>query len=234
LRYIGPGRPQDGGEAQEVAIIRRFAPSFLVGFCFITFAGLSVNNAPAQTGPPPPGRSLSTQEIIEPVEYRIGPGDVLRLFVWKEPDLSGEVTVRFDGKVTVPLLGDVDASSRTPEQLASEVSKSMKRFLVAPQVTLSVVNSNSARFFVLGQVMRPGDFPLRGRTTVLQALALAGGFREFAKTDSIVIVRQADSLSLPAGKPAETFLTVNYKRLESAKDVGEDILLRPGDTVLVP
>jgi polysaccharide export outer membrane protein len=201
---------------------------------FILVVGLSASNGQAQTGPPPPGRSPSTQESIEPVEYRIGPGDVLRLFVWKEPDLSGEVTVRFDGKVTVPLLGDIDASARTPEQLASEVSKSMKRFLVAPQVTLALVNSNSARFFVLGQVVRPGDFALRGRTTVLQALALAGGFREFAKTDSIVIVRQTEGFSLPMGKPAETFLTVNYKRLESAKDVGEDVLLRPGDTVLVP
>jgi polysaccharide export outer membrane protein len=201
---------------------------------FVASVGLPVDNVHAQTDPPPHGRSPSPQETVEPAEYRIGPGDVLRLFVWKEPDLSGEATVRFDGKVTVPLLGDIDATARTPEQLAAEISKSMKRFLVAPQVTVALVNSNSARFFVLGQVVRPGDFALRGRTTVLQALALAGGFREFAKTDSIVIVRQAEGFSLPAAKTAETFLTVNYKRLESAKDVGEDVLLRPGDTILVP
>jgi len=231
---VRPGRPQDGGEAESVAITRRLPPSSLVVFFLVAFVGLPLDNGHAQTEPPPRGRPPNPQETAEPVDYRIGPGDVLRLFVWKEPDLSGEVTVRFDGKVTVPLLGDIDATARTPEQLASEISKSMKRFLVAPQVTVALVNSNSARFFVLGQVVRPGDFPLRGRTTVLQALALAGGFREFAKTDGIVIVRQAEGFSFPAGKAAETFLTVNYKKLENAKDVGEDVLLRPGDTVLVP
>jgi polysaccharide export outer membrane protein len=234
LRYVRPGRPQDGGEAESVAITRRLPPSSFLPLFLVAFVGLPLDNGHAQTEPPPRGRPPNPQDSVEPVDYRIGPGDVLRLFVWKEPDLSGEVTVRFDGKVTVPLLGDIDATARTPEQLASEISKAMKRFLVAPQVTVALVNSNSARFFVLGQVVRPGDFPLRGRTTVLQALALAGGFREFAKTDGIVIVRQAEGFSFPAGKAAETFLTVNYKKLENAKDVGEDVLLRPGDTVLVP
>ncbi len=166
--------------------------------------------------------------------YRIGPGDLLKFFVWKEPELSGELQVRFDGKVTIPLLGDMEATGRTPEQLAGEVLKALKRFLAAPQVTVSVTNSNSGRFYVLGQVARPGDFPLRGRTTVLQGLALAGGFREFAKTDSIVIVRQDKGFFLPKGRPSETFISINYKKLEAGKDVGENVPLRPGDTILVP
>ena len=159
---------------------------------------------------------------------------MLRVFVWKEPELSGELQVRFDGKVTIPLLGDIEAAGRTPEQLAGEVAKAFRKFLAAPQVTIGVVSANNARFFVLGQVARPGDFPLRGRTTVLQGLALAGGLREFAKTDSIVIVRQDKGFFLPKGRPSETFITVNYKKLEGAKDVGENVVLRPGDTVLVP
>jgi polysaccharide export outer membrane protein len=160
------------------------------------------------------------------LEYRIGAGDVLQLFVWKEPDLSRDITVRFDGKVTVPLLGDVEAAGRTPQQLGEELSRSLGRFLAAPQVTLGVSQSNSARFHVLGQVGRPGDFPLSRRITVLQALAIAGGFKEFAKTDSIVIIRQDGD--------AETALSFNYKRVEGGKDLSQDILIHPGDTILVP
>jgi polysaccharide biosynthesis/export protein len=188
----------------------------------------------AQAQPPSPAPQATGEESAEALAYKIGQGDMLRVFVWKEPELSGELQVRFDGKVTIPLLGDVEAAGRTPEQLAGEVAKAFRRFLAAPQVTVGVVNSNNARFFVLGQVARPGDFPLRGRTTVLQGLALAGGLREFAKTDSIVIVRQDKGFFLPKGRPSETFITVNYKKLEGAKDVGENVVLRPGDTVLVP
>jgi polysaccharide biosynthesis/export protein len=184
--------------------------------------------------PPSPAPSPTAEETPDALAYRIGQGDMLRVFVWKEPELSGELQVRFDGKVTIPLLGDVEAAGRTPEQLAGEVSKAFRKFLAAPQVTIGVVSANNARFFVLGQVSRPGDFPLRGRTTVLQGLALAGGLREFAKTDSIVIVRQDKGFFLPKGRPSETFITVNYKKLESARDVGENVVLRPGDTVLVP
>jgi polysaccharide export outer membrane protein len=159
-------------------------------------------------------------------DYLIGPGDVLQLFVWKEPELTRELTVRLDGRISVPLLGDVEATGRTPAQLAAELSKRFTRFLEAPQVTLGVAQANSTRFYVLGQVNKPGDFALTGRTTVLQGLALAGGFKEFAKTDSIVIIRRE--------KGAETVVPFNYKRLESGKELAQNVALRPGDTVLVP
>jgi polysaccharide export outer membrane protein len=204
------------------------ALSFAAG-SLVPTAAFPGQQPPAPSPAAPPAAASPDDEA-----YRIGPGDLLKFFVWKEPDLSGELQVRFDGKVTVPLLGDVDATGRTPEQLSAELLKALRRFLAAPQVTVSVVNSNGARFYVLGQVARPGDFPLRGRTTVLQGLALAGGFREFAKTDSMVIVRQDKGFVLPKGRPSETFIPVNYKRLESGKDVGENVLLRPGDTLLVP
>jgi polysaccharide biosynthesis/export protein len=163
---------------------------------------------------------------VERSDYLIGPGDVLQLFVWKEPELTRELTVRIDGRISVPLLGDVEAMGRTPVQLAAELSKRFTRFLEAPQVTLGVAQANSTRFYVLGQVNKPGDFPLTGRTTVLQGLALAGGFKEFAKTDSIVIIRRE--------KGAETALPFNYKRLESGKELAHNVSLRPGDTILVP
>lgn len=189
--------------------------------------GLAIPIVSAVVAPAVGAQTLDAAAAARSVlEYRIGAGDVLQLFVWKEPDLSRDITVRFDGKVTVPLLGDVEAAGRTPQQLGEELSRSLGRFLAAPQVTLGVSQANSARFHVLGQVGRPGDFPLARRITVLQALAIAGGFKEFAKTDSIIIIRQDGD--------AETALSFNYKRVEGGKDLSQDILIHPGDTILVP
>jgi polysaccharide export outer membrane protein len=161
-----------------------------------------------------------------PLDYRIGAGDVLQLFVWKEPDLTRDVTVRLDGKVTIPLLGDVTAAGETPQKLADAVATRLKTFLNAPQVTIGIAQATSARFHVLGQVGKPGDFPLTRTTTVLQGLALAGGFKDFAKTDSIVIIRDEGQ--------GQTSIPVNYKKLEGGHDLSQNIPLRPGDTILVP
>ena len=158
-----------------------------------------------------------------PPEYVIGPADVLQITVWKEPELTRDVTVRFDGIVTVPLLGDLRAAGQTPGQLSQALSKGLERFVEVPRVTVAVSQANSARFYVLGQVARSGDFPLAGPTTVLQALALAGGFREFAKTEGIVIVRRD-----------QTVVPVNYKRIADGRDVSQNALLSPGDTIVVP
>jgi len=164
-------------------------------------------------------------EIVDG-DYVIGPGDVLQIFVWKEPELTRDVTVRVDGKITVPLLGDLPAAGRTPQVLGTELGKALGRFLSSPQVTLGVAQANSSRFYVIGQVNTPGVFPLAGRVTVLQGLALAGGLREFAKADSIQIVRQSQGL--------QSFVPINYKKLEDGRDISQNVLLRPGDTVLVP
>jgi polysaccharide export outer membrane protein len=170
----------------------------------------------------PPTRS---PEQVEG-DYIIGPGDVLQIFVWKEPDLTRDVTVRVDGKITVPLLGDLAAAGRTPQQLGSDLGKALAKFLSTPQVTLGVSQANSSRFYVMGQVNAPGVFPLAGRVSVLQGLALAGGLREFAKSDGIQIIRQSQG--------TQTFIPVNYKKLEDGRDISQNILLRPGDTILVP
>jgi polysaccharide export outer membrane protein len=160
------------------------------------------------------------------VDYRIGAGDGLQLIVWKEPELTREVTVRIDGKISVALLGDVQAAGRLPGELADEISTGLKRYISAPLVTVAVNQTRSTRFYVLGMVGKPGEFAMMGPTTVIQALALAGGFREYAKMDDIVILRQEGAGS--------TFIPINYKRLLSNRDASQNVLLRPGDTVLVP
>jgi polysaccharide biosynthesis/export protein len=155
--------------------------------------------------------------------YTIGPADTLQVTVWKEPDLTRDVTVRFDGMVTVPLVGDVQAEGRTPGQLAESIAKGLARFVEVPRVTVAVGQANSARFYVVGQVGKSGEFALSGRTTVLQGLALAGGFKEFAKQEGIVIVRQD-----------QTVVPVNYKRIADGRDVTQNVRLAPGDTIVVP
>jgi polysaccharide export outer membrane protein len=155
--------------------------------------------------------------------YTIGPSDILQIIVWKEPDLTRDVTVRFDGMITVPLLGDLRAAGRTPGELADSLAQGLKQYIEIPRVTVGVSQTNSARFYVIGQVTKSGEFLLSGHTTVLQGLALAGGFRDFAKTDSIVIVRRD-----------QTVVPINYKRIADGRDVSQNILLAPEDTIVVP
>jgi polysaccharide export outer membrane protein len=173
--------------------------------------------APAQEAAKPAGGPSP------PSAYVIGLGDVLRINVWKEPELTLDVTVRLDGMITVPLLGDVQAAGRAPSQLAGSLKEGLQQFVESPRVTVSVGQATSARVYVVGQMVRPGEFPLSGRMTVLKALALAGGFKEWAKSESIVIVRED-----------QTVLPFNYKRIADGKDVSQNVLLAAGDTIVVP
>ena len=213
-----------GGETQEK---RRLAPAnekaharasfrvLVVAVGFAATAGLGRHSfAQGQQNP-----STARPAPI----YTIGPTDVLQVIVWREPELTRDVTVRFDGMITLPLVGDMQAAGRTPRQLADSLTDGLQRFMEAPRVSVGIAQANSARFYVVGQVTRSGEFPLTSDTRVLQGLALAGGFREFAKTDDIVIVRQDQSV-----------LQVNYKRIADGKDVSQNVALRPGDTIVVP
>jgi polysaccharide export outer membrane protein len=182
--------------------------------------------APRAQQPAAPAALAAAAPRPETADYRIGAGDTLQLFVWKEPDLTREVTVRIDGRISVALLGDVQAAGRSTGELADEIQRGLARFLSTPVVTISVNQPHSTRFFVLGMVGKPGEFPMSSPTTVVQALAVAGGLREYAKSDAIVIVRQESGKS--------TFVPVNYKRLVGDRDGSQNIPLRPGDTVLVP
>lgn len=169
--------------------------------------------------PAPPAARVSSA----PPPYTIGAGDVLRIMVWKEPDLTLEATVRVDGMITVPLLGEVQAAGRSPSRVAESLAEGLGRFVEMPRVTVAVSQANSARFYVVGQVAKPGEFPLSSGTTVLHGLALAGGLKEFAKAESIVIVRHD-----------QTVVPVNYKRIAEGKDVSQNVALARGDTIVVP
>jgi polysaccharide export outer membrane protein len=229
----GPSNGSDGNQLKRASRARVTAAVLALAAAVAAHpAGASPakdkqdTHAHAQAPAPAPAPASAEAPIVEE-EYQIAPGDVLRIAVWREPELTTEVSVRLDGRITVPLLGDVIASGKTPNQLAAEIQKSLSRFLeVPPQVTITVSQAISARFFVLGEILHSGAFPLQTRTTVLQALALAGGFREFAKRERIVVVREKNGL--------RTALRVNFMEIEGGGDLDQNLVLEAGDTILVP
>jgi polysaccharide export outer membrane protein len=158
--------------------------------------------------------------------YIIGPEDVLDINVWKEPDMTRVVPVRPDGKISLPLINDVQAAGSTPQQLASTVTAKLRKFLTEPQVTVIVTQINSQRVFVVGEVLRAGAFPLIPGMTVLQALASAGGFTTFADVKKIHVMR------LVNGKHIE--MPFNYREVLKGDNPEQNIKLEPGDTVVVP
>lgn len=158
--------------------------------------------------------------------YRIGPGDTIAVLVWKEADFSGNFQVRFDGRVTLPLVGDVTAAGKTPPELSAEMQQQLRRFLEVPQVTVTVAEANSARYYVIGKVNNQGAFPYIGPMRVVQALAIAGGFQEFAQRSRIFVIREVDGRL--------TYLPVNYETIENDRSLGGNISLLSGDTIVVP
>jgi polysaccharide export outer membrane protein len=171
-----------------------------------------------------PAAEAATSE--EPSPYYIAPGDILHITVWKEPELTADVFVRLDGRITVPLVGDIRAGGRTIEQLTTEVRTKLRAFLEVPQVTIIVSQAVSARFFVIGEVTTSGAFPMSGSTTVIQALALSGGFREFAKRDRIVIIRDR--------RGERRAIPFNFRDIEAGLHLEQNIVLESGDTIIVP
>jgi len=158
-------------------------------------------------------------------EYRLGPGDKLRIEVYKDAQLSQSVQVRPDGKITLPLAGDIDASGKTPLELRDTVGKALKEYMTNPVVTVIVVEASAATAYVIGEVARPGAVNLQqGPLTVLQAIALAGGLKDFADAKNIRILRKSAS--------AVQTIAFNYK--DALKGNGAPVYLRPGDTVVVP
>lgn len=172
------------------------------------------------------GDTVAVQHTQDIQNYRIGAQDVLRVDVWKEPDISRVVPVRPDGKITLPLLNDVQAGGLTPASLGDVIREGLKNYINDPQVTVTVTEINSQRVFVNGEVTKPGMYPLIPNMTVLQALTSSGGFTLFANTKKIYVLRVED------GKQIR--IPVNYKLLVSGKKPEENILLRSGDTVVVP
>ena len=190
-----------------------------VGCALVAAAVLSAEASQAPAGG---GKS----EVHAPPGYVIGPLDVLEVLFWRDKDLSAEVIVRPDGKISLPLLNEVEAGGLTPEQLRFRVLENARRFVEDPTATVIVKQINSRNVFIMGEVQKPGTYPLGGPTAVLQLIAVAGGLTEFASRDEIVLLRTAE------GK-AERH-RVNYSAVLKGNDLAQNLQLQPGDTVIVP
>lgn len=176
--------------------------------------------AARDVGPQPSGPSTAHQD------YAIGIDDVLAIDVWKEPEISRTIPVRPDGKISLPLLDDVQAAGLTPTQLSSEIEEMLRETIVHPQVTVIVTEINSLKIYVLGQVTRAGSFRFSSGMGVMQALSNAGGFTAFAKLKKIYVRR------IENGR--QEMLPLNFREVLSGREPTQDIRLKPGDTIVVP
>jgi polysaccharide biosynthesis/export protein len=203
-------------------MVWRFRLSLLGLLLFASFA--AAQGVPAQK----PNTPVQPPASASPVDadYKIGPQDVLRIDVWKEPDISRVIPVRPDGKISVPLLNDVQASGLTAMELAASLRESLSKYLTNPQVTVTVNEINSRRVYITGEVLHPGTFPLLPNMTVLQALSGAGGFTQFAKPKNIYVLRTE------VGKQVKH--PFNYKEVVKGNLADQNIFLLPGDVIVVP
>jgi polysaccharide export outer membrane protein len=206
------------------------------GFLFVVLSGSLLGQAPASSqsdqGPaaapavtsPESGTSASKPHDNT---FVIGNDDRLGINVWKEPELTRSFLVRSDGKISLPLAGEVQAAGRTPLQLEQEIATKLLSFITDPEVTVIVEQINSQKFNILGQVGKPGSYSLSTASTVLDAIAGAGGFRDFAKQTHIYILRQN-------AKGVEIRIPFNYKDVIKGKNPEQNIKLEPRDTIVVP
>jgi polysaccharide biosynthesis/export protein len=190
----------------------------------VTAALCTLAPVAATAGPPATDKKPAAQAPISNEEYRLGAGDKLRIEVYRDAQMSQSVQIRPDGKITLPLLGDLDATGRTPIELRDAIATQLKEYMTNPVVTVIVVEASAAIAYVMGEVNHPGAVTLQGgQLTVLQALAIAGGLKDFANAKNIRILRRTS-----AGVQTIAF---NYK---SAIGGSAPVYLRPGDTVVVP
>ncbi len=168
---------------------------------------------------------ISIAETDGTTDYIIGPNDVLTIYVWREEDLSMDVTVMSDGKISFPLIGDITARGKTVAQLRSDIREKLKRYIDVPEVTV-IVKLSRKLVYVIGNVHKQGPFPLQANMTVLQALATAGGFSQWADQKNILIIRR--------DKGRDVEYQFNYKDFISGKEKAQNIVLKSDDTVVVP
>jgi len=159
--------------------------------------------------------------------FVIGNDDLLAISVWKEAELTKSVPVRSDGRISLPLVGEIQAAGRTPSQLEKEITEKLKSFITTPEVTVVVEKVNSRKYNVLGEVTKPGSYPLTTQTTVMDAIAAAGGFRDFAKKSGVYVLRKG-------ANGQEEHLKFNYKDFVKGKNTAQNVSLEPNDTIIVP
>ncbi len=208
------------------------------GLLFIVVSGSLFGQAPATNqadGRPSAGdapalpENAVAQSDSKPHDnsFVIGNDDLLLINVWKEQDLSRSIPVRSDGKISLPLVGELQATGRTPLQLEQDIAGKLRSYITEPEVTVMVQQINSQKFNILGQVSKPGSYSLALATTVVDAIATAGGFRDFAKQKAVYILRQT-----PAG--GQSRIAFNYKDFIKGKNPGQNVKLEPNDTIVVP
>ena len=161
-------------------------------------------------------------------DYVIGKEDVVDISVWKSPELSISIIVRPDGMISLPLIGEVRADGQTPSELKEEIQARLKEFKQEPIVSIIIRESNSKSIFITGEIVKPGKYPLRSDTTITQAIALAGGFSQWANRDKIFIIRKSHM------NPEGNRITIKYSDIVAGTNMRANILLRPGDTVIIP
>jgi polysaccharide export outer membrane protein len=204
---------------KHASLNRYLAASITAALC--TFAPLAADEPKFGDKKP-----AATAPSVVNEEYRLGPGDKLRIEVYKDSQLSQSVQVRPDGKITLPLIGDLEASSHTPIELRDTITTSLKEYITNPTVTVIVVEALASQVYVMGEVTNPGTMQLHGPTTILQALAMAGGFKEFANTKDVKVLR-------PRGG-SNNIETIRFNYKDVVNGDAKPFYLRSGDTVIVP
>jgi polysaccharide biosynthesis/export protein len=191
-------------------------------------AGPGTSTAPASNAAVAPTQATdAAAPKAHDDSFVIGNDDVLAINVWKEPDITRSIPVRSDGKISLPLVGEVQAAGRTPLKLEQEIAARLKNYIAEPEVTVIVQQINSQKINILGMVNRPGSYLLTNSATVLDAIALAGGFRDFAKQSKIYVLRQGADGN-------QTRIPFNYKDVVKGQNTNQNIKLQPRDTIVVP
>ncbi len=210
-------------------------PAFLIAIALMLLPGGTHAQATGQSalvgtvqptnGDPPTSPNVDVHAQPGP-GYVIGPGDVLNINVWRETEITQKLVVRPDGMITLPLIGDVSATGQTPEQLAEVVSKKLESVLTSPQVSVIVAEVHSKFYVVVGQVAKPGEYPLTRPTTVLEAVSQAGGFRDFAKTGKMYVLHYDNG--------SRVRVPFNYKKVVKGGKSQQDFEVSSGDAIVVP
>jgi polysaccharide export outer membrane protein len=209
------------------AILRALIPVFLPLIVAGVVAQAALADPPTEgsrenaSEPPPAPTPVAANDD----GYRVGVEDLLAISVWRDPDLTREVPVRPDGRISLPLLQDIEAAGKTPKELGLEIQRRLKQYMNSPSVTVIVREVNSLKAYLLGEVLKPGPILLRSPVRLLQGISLVGGFTPFGGRNGIVIYRKT-----PTG---EKVLEISYKDILSGRKPEENVLLEPGDTVVV-
>lgn len=214
-----PGRLSLADKSFAWCILMGIVPAALAA------AGLAAQE-PAKPAPKPddarPASAAAGIAAVDPNSFVLGVEDVIFIRTWRNEDWTWETAIRPDGKITGPLIGDIEAAGKTPAQVAQTIAELLTKYINKPEVTVTVRQVNSKKYYVTGEVNQGGAFPLVGRVTVLEALGKAGGFREFANLKKIVILRNGQRLPF------------NYREVTKGKKLEQNIVLEPGDYIIVP